>query len=89
MIHLVLDTSIYRQKPRLDSPEFKTLNYLSEKECIKIHVPFFVEKEFYSYLEIEQENKLDATIRSLNSIINYQVVGMVTKNLSVQYKIYN
>lgn len=81
MIHIALDTSIYRKKPRLDSPEFRALFFLAKNGCICLHVPYFVEKEFTSYIENEQRVKVDSTIKSLNKIQNYHEQGTHTKNL--------
>ncbi|MEQ8426319.1 MAG: PIN domain-containing protein [Gammaproteobacteria bacterium] len=91
MIHVVLDTNIYREKPRLDSAEFKTLVHLSNNNCIRIHVPFFVEKEFCSHLEIEQAKHVDSAIRSIKSILNYDDSGETTEELNekLQYLIDN
>jgi PIN domain len=72
MIHVVLDTSIFRSKPRLDSPEFKALGYLAKKECVCIHIPYVVEQEFVSHLSHEHEKKINGTIESLSGLINHQ-----------------
>lgn len=71
MIHVVLDTNIYRSKPRLNSPEFKSLGYLAQKNCICIHVPYIVEHEFSSYLFHEHKKKIDRTIKSLTDLVNH------------------
>ena len=81
MIHLVLDSSIFRQKPRLDSPEFKSIAYLAKKNNIRLHVPYFVEGEFVSFLENEQEERIDRAIKLLEAASNYKNTGPATINI--------
>lgn len=81
MIHIVLDTSIYREKPRLDSREFKLITYLSEKEVLKLHLPYFVELEFKTEIEKIQEGRIKRAIKSLESTINYSFAGRKTQEL--------
>lgn len=71
MIHVALDTSIFRSKPRLDSPEFKALGYLVDKNCVRVHIPYIVEREFGSYLYHEHEKKIDRTINSLSGLTKH------------------
>lgn len=86
MIHVILDTSIYRQKPRLDSPEFRALSYLANKGCLQLHVPYFVEKEFCSWLEYEQCGKTKKAEKLLTGILNYDGVGTQTSELKKYVK---
>lgn len=65
MIHLMIDTNIYRQKPKLDSPEFKALSYLAKSGELTIHVPYMVENEFGSQLDIEQEQIATTTLKNI------------------------
>ncbi len=81
MIHVAIDTNIYRKKPRLDSPEFKALAFLAKNKCICLHIPFFVEKEFRSQLEIEQKKRLDSVILTLTKIYNFPESGTKTQAL--------
>ena len=78
MIHLVLDSNIFRKKPRLDSPEFKSIAYLAKKNDIRLHIPYFVEKEFVSFLENEQEKRIDSAIKLLEAVSNYKNTGPAT-----------
>jgi len=82
MIHVILDTSIYRGKPRLDSPEFKALGYLAKKGCVCIHVPYIVKHEFESYLYHEHVKKIDKTIGSLSGLIGYKKANELVPDLS-------
>jgi hypothetical protein len=81
MKHLVLDTNIFRKTPRLDSPEFKSLAYLSKKKCVHIHVPYIVEREFVTHLELEQRERISTAIRSLKSATKHAPLGKVSSKL--------
>jgi hypothetical protein len=82
MIHVVFDTSIYRGKPRLDSPEFKALGYLAKNGCACIHVPYIVKHEFESYLYHEHVKKIDKTISSLSGLIAHKKANGLVPELS-------
>ena len=75
MIHLVLDTNIYRKSPRLDSPEFKLLSDMAEKGCLVLHVPHVVEREQASYLEQEQRKKLTDAINNISRALTFEEHG--------------
>lgn len=81
MIHVALDTNIYRKKPRLDSPEFKALFFLAKSACIRLHVPFFVEMEFKSQIEAEQRKRVESILSNLEKISGFPIIGSVTANL--------
>lgn len=81
MIHVVIDTNIYRRSPRLDSPEFKSLSYLARNSHVKLHVPYFIEREFTSHLEHEQRKRLTNVIKGLTHSVNYSNAGVETKKL--------
>lgn len=81
MIHVVIDTNIFRKSPRLDSPEFKSLATLAQKECVRIHVPYIVEREFRTHLEIEQRKVLSSAEKSISSAIKYEKKGPKTEAL--------
>ena len=81
MIHVVLDTNIYRSKPRLNSPEFKALSYLAKKGCICIHIPYVVEHEFLSFLFHEHEKKITEAIKAISMLIKKQKVTELVPEL--------
>ncbi len=81
MIHIALDTNIYRKNPQLDSPEFKAIVFLAKNECICLHIPFFVENEFKSFIEAEQEKRIDTVISKLKKICNFAEFGPKTTRL--------
>lgn len=82
MIHVALDTNIYRKSPRLDSPEFKALVFLSKNECVRLHVPFFVENEFKSQIEIDQKKKVEHVLATLDKMCKFKYHGPKTSGLA-------
>lgn len=72
MIHVVLDSSIYRAKPRLDSPEFKALSFLAKKQCVLVHIPYVVEHEFSSFLVFDHRHRLEKAIKTTSNLSIYQ-----------------
>jgi len=79
MIHVALDTNIYRQSPRLNSPEFKSLAYLAKRKSICIHIPYFVEHEFSTHLVHDHKRKIDSAIKSISGIAKHKKLkGIVT-----------
>lgn len=82
MIHLVLDTTIFRNSPRLDSSEFKLLSYMAEKGCLVLHVPHVVEREQSSHLEQEQGRKLTDAIKNISRALTFEEHGPKSKALN-------
>ncbi|MBE9572304.1 MAG: DUF4935 domain-containing protein [Proteobacteria bacterium] len=78
MIDLVIDTNIYRKAPRLDSMEFAGLAYLAQKGFLDIHVPYVIEQEFSSHLEIEQRKRLSEVVNRLSRALNFEGKGDAT-----------
>ena len=46
MIHVVLDTNIYRSNPNRDSLYFKALEKLAKAGLLRLHIPYIVLREF-------------------------------------------
>ncbi len=79
MIHVVLDTNIYRHNPRLNSPGFKSLTNLAKRKSICIHIPYIVEQEFSTQLVHDHKKKIDSAIDSISHIVNNEKLkGIVT-----------
>ena len=53
MIHLVIDTSIFRQDPQRKTVAFRSIEQLGERGHLCIHIPYFVKHEFLSHLKEE------------------------------------
>ncbi len=72
MIHVALDTNIYRHNPSLDSAGFKSLTYLAKRKSICIHIPYVVEHEFSTDLVHKHKLKIDSAIKSISGIVNHE-----------------
>ncbi len=81
MIHVVLDTSIYREKPKLDSKEFSLLQDIASSKEVAIHVPYVVEKEFTTFLEEEEADKLQGVISAISSTLRFDPNGPMSVQL--------
>lgn len=66
MIQLILDTNIYKTDITRNNAAFRTLEVLLKKAVIKLHIPFFIENEFISFLNDEYENKVIKAHRAIN-----------------------
>ena len=84
MIHLALDTCIYRSKPRLDSKEFVLLKGMAVSGTIILHVPFVVEREFTTQLEHDQRDKLTRAINLISRALNFEPHGPHSAKLAGQ-----
>lgn len=82
MIHVALDTGIYRKNPKLDSPEFKALSFLAKNKFISLHIPYFVEREFKSSLEIDQRKRINTAISALSTSCDFKPRGVATDKLT-------
>jgi len=82
MIHLVLDTSIYRKSPRLDSREFSVLSEMINAGHVILHVPHVVERECTSELELGQREKLNEAMVRLTKAVAFEPLGPKSKQLS-------
>jgi len=68
MIHVLLDSSIYRGDPLRRRLAFATLTALCEKKLVVLHVPTIVKREFTTNLVLEAETILVEAVRSLNRL---------------------
>jgi len=46
LIHIVLDTNIYRNNPGRNNLNFQAIEKLANAGWLKLHVPYVVEREF-------------------------------------------
>ena len=68
MIHVLLDSSIYRGDPLRRRLAFATLTGLCERKLVVLHVPTIVKREFTTNLVVEAEAILVEAVRSLNRL---------------------
>ena len=81
MIHLVLDTNVYRKNSKLNTTDFRTLAKLVELRCLELHVPYIVEREFSTYLEQQQRQNVKDLTRSLSKTLHFQISSKYSDDL--------
>ena len=81
MIHLVLDSSIFRKSPKLDSREFIVLSEMMDAGQVTLHIPYVVEREITSALEQDQRKRLTAAISSISKAVAYEPLGPKSSEL--------
>ncbi len=79
MPHIVLDTSIYRNKPNLDSKEFSLLQDIASSKKVTLHVPYVVGREFSTFLENEQQKKIEKVISAISSVLRFDPCSSTSK----------
>ena len=84
MLHLILDTSVYRSTPRLDSKEFTLLARLAESGQAVIHVPYVVEREFATELDRTQRQRITEAVRALSRALAFTPLGPRSTKLAEQ-----
>ncbi len=50
MLDIVLDTSVFRNDPKRIRADFQALERLAKTERIKLHIPYFVQREFVTHI---------------------------------------
>lgn len=73
MIHVVLDTNIYRDNPRRDNLHFKALEKLSKAGVIRLHIPYVVMREFQTQQREIYSKDLAKTTSGLHSLSKKQL----------------
>lgn len=77
MIHVLIDTSIYRQNPKRDSLNFIAIEKLADANWLKVHIPYIVEREFQTQQREIYSKDLSNALSGLN--------GLERKQLSAKY----
>ncbi|WP_281271424.1 PIN domain-containing protein [Leucothrix arctica] len=68
MIHIVLDTNIYRNNPARDNLDFKALERLSNADLICLHIPYIVLREFQTQQRDIYNKDLEKSVSGLNNL---------------------
>jgi hypothetical protein len=68
LIHVVLDTNIYRQNPDRDNAHFQALGKLSQADIVKLHIPYIVEREFQTQQREIYSKDIDKAISGLSGL---------------------
>ena len=82
MIHLVLDTNIYHNNHTLKTYDFTVLSRMAESECLSLHVPYIVEREFGSFLEQKQRKNVNEVISGLKNILKFEIPSNYARKLN-------
>lgn len=69
MIHVVLDTNIYRKNPARDNLHFKALEKLSKAGFLRLHIPYVVLREHQTQQREVSSKDLEKAISGLSSLI--------------------
>jgi rRNA-processing protein FCF1 len=68
MLHVIIDTSIYRQDPKRGKAAFRAVTRLCEGRKITLYVPEYVKGEFVSQQKAEVEKEIQSIITAVKSI---------------------
>lgn len=68
MLHVILDTSIYRNDPKREKAAFRALTRLCEGKKVTLHVPEYVKREFLSQQQAAVEDEIRAITKAAKSI---------------------
>lgn len=68
MIHVLIDTSIYRQNPLRDNLNFKAIKKLADAKWLKVHIPYIVEREFQTQQREIYSKDLNLALNGLNGL---------------------
>lgn len=80
MIHVVLDTNIYRSNPNRDNLHFKALERLSKNGVIRVHIPYVVLREFQTQQREIYSKDLAKAVSGLSGLSRKQLdKGMLDK----------
>ncbi len=80
MLHVVLDTSIYRQDPKREKSAFRALTRLCQGKKVKLHVPDFVRREFVSQQKQFMEKDILAAQKAAEAMIKKAVEGEIVEH---------
>ncbi len=68
MLNIIIDTSIYRQNPDRNNAGFTAIERLCEQGIARLHLPFFVEKEFITHRVSELSKKSAEALKAVRSV---------------------
>lgn len=81
MIHVVLDTSIYRSNPDRDNLHFKAVEKLSSAGLLRLHIPYVVLREFQTQQRAIYSKDLTKAISGLHGLSRKRLSKKVSKDL--------
>lgn len=86
MIHVILDTNIFRHDPTHSKPPFKALIKLIEAKQIRLHIPHIVEREFQTQQRNNYEKSVSKAINSMRGLIRQPLLLGILGDLQSTYE---
>jgi|CXWL01.1.fsa_nt_gi hypothetical protein len=81
MIHVLLNTTVFRQDPQRKKASFHALSELGKSQRLSLHIPYIVQKEFIGYLQDEYLENLDQLKGSLAKLVRKNLPASITESL--------
>jgi hypothetical protein len=82
LIHVVLDTNVYRNNPNRDNLHFKALERLSNEGVISVHIPYVVLREFQTQQREIYSKDLVKAVSGLTGLSRKQLDKAVLDKLN-------
>jgi hypothetical protein len=82
MIHVVLDTNIYRHNPARDNLSFRALEQMAKAGLLKLHIPYIIEREFQTQQRKNYSDDLNQVVTGLNGLTRKQLSPTIAARIS-------
>lgn len=69
MMHVILDTNIYRKNPRLNDMDFNALSRLGKARRIQLYIPYIVKREFQSQQFLKSQQAINIIDKQLDILL--------------------
>lgn len=76
-IPLILDSSIFRQVPKLNSQLFKEIVRYTRAGIYRLFIPEVIEREYISWIESEAQGSYDKVVKATQSLKKYYEVPKI------------
>lgn len=86
MIHVLLDTNIYRHNPSRDNLQFKALEKLAKAKAIRLHIPYIVMREFQTQQREIYSKNLTKALSGLSGLARKQLSSDILDKLKALKK---
>jgi hypothetical protein len=73
LIHVVLDTNIFRNNPDRSNLNFRALEKLAKANSVKLHIPYVVEREFQTQQREIYSKDVDKSLSGLAGLVRKQL----------------
>ena len=81
MIHIILDTNIYRANPARDSVDFLALSKLAKANELKLYLPYIVEREFQTQQREIYSKDFEKILSGLNGLSRKQLSNIFSSRI--------